>query len=76
MALPEFPDVNFWDYMFEHTPRALRWVFGILTIGIFTMLGILYRWNKEDMRRIEGRIDHIDSRIDQLITMTARKGDE
>ena len=44
------PDV--WNMIFEQTPTVLRWVMGILTLGIFTLASILYKWHREDMERV------------------------
>lgn len=63
MPSSEGPDV--WHLIFEQTPPVLRWVLGILTLGIFTVLGILYRWSREDLRRVESRITHLEGRLDR-----------
>jgi len=56
------PDV--WQLLFEQTPVIIRGLLGVLTLGLFTVAGILYRWHQADMRRIEGRIDKIEEKMD------------
>ena len=48
------PDV--WNLLFEQTPVIVRWALGVLTLGLFTVTGILYRWNRQDIQRIDSRI--------------------
>ena len=57
----EQPDV--WAQLFEQTPVALRWVLGVLTLGLFTLAGVLWRWNRADLIRVEGQVH---SRMDEL----------
>lgn len=45
------PDI--WTLLFEQTPIVLRFALGVLTLGIFTLLGVLYRWNRRDMEKLE-----------------------
>jgi hypothetical protein len=59
------PQVDIWHLLFEQTPVLLRGVLGFLTLGLFTLAGILYRWHLEDMRRIESRMDKIEDRMDE-----------
>ena len=62
MANPT-PDV--WNLLFEQTPVLIRGLLGVLTLGLFTLAGILYRWNKADMARIENRMDNMEKRMDE-----------
>lgn len=57
------PDV--WQLLFEQTPVFIRGLLGVLTLGLFTLAGILYRWHKADMERIEKRIDKIETKMDE-----------
>ena len=66
MPVDKSPDI--WALIFEQTPQALRWVLGISTLGVFTLLSVLYRWHRADVRRIEDRIDHLEHRIDRHMT--------
>lgn len=69
------PDV--WSMIFDQTPVILRWVMGILTIGIFTLASILYKWHREDMARVReqqqadmdqtrSNINRVHQRIDEV----------
>lgn len=62
MPVDKQPDI--WALIFEQTPTTLRWIFGVLTLGVFTLLSVLYRWHRADMRRIESRIDNLEGRLD------------
>lgn len=53
--------------IFEQTPVLLRVVLGVLTLGIFTLAGMLWRWNRTDLKRVEdqmhGRMDKMEGQI-------------
>lgn len=55
------PDI--WTLLFEQTPLVLRWVLGVLSVGLFTMASYIYRRNQHRMRDIE---DHIDKKIREV----------
>ncbi|MCH4563362.1 hypothetical protein MKP05_09490 [Halomonas sp. EGI 63088] len=55
---PKLPDV--WQMIFEQTPAVLRWALGILTLGIFSLAGLLYRWHRDDLRAVHRRIDRLE----------------
>ena len=63
MNTPNQPDV--WQLLFEQTPVIIRGLLGVLTLGLFTVAGILYRWHQADMRRIEHRMDKIEESMDK-----------
>ena len=44
--MPVDKDPDIWALIFEQTPQALRWVLGVATLGVFTLLSILYRWHR------------------------------
>lgn len=56
------PDV--WQLIFEQTPTVLRWVLGVLTLGIFTLAGVLYKWHRQDLAEVHQRIDMMDERFE------------
>ena len=60
-------DIDIWSALFEQTPRIVRWLLGFLTLGIFTLLGVLYRWHREDMRRVHERVDQLEHRLDDRL---------
>lgn len=62
MSDPQLPDV--WQLIFEQTPALLRAVLGILTLGIFTLAGVLYRWHRDDLRAVHRRIDRLEQTMD------------
>ena len=49
------PDV--WTMLFEQTPTIVRWLLGVLTMGLFTLGGVIYKINKRDMEKLNGDID-------------------
>lgn len=55
------PDV--WHLVFEQTPPVLRWVLGVLTLGVFTLAGVLYRLNRESMNQVHKRVDRLEVRM-------------
>lgn len=57
------PDISIWYLLYEQTPPVLRWVLGVLTFGIFTLIGYLYKRDRRTMARVE---DRLDKRIDSL----------
>lgn len=70
MPVDKQPDI--WPLVFEQTPQALRWALGVATLGVFTLLSILYRWHRADVRRIEERIDHLEGRLDTHMSTQTR----
>lgn len=44
---------NLWVMLFEQTPLVFRWIFGILTLGIFWLLKAIYESHKARVNRIE-----------------------
>ena len=63
--MPVDKDPDIWALIFEQTPQALRWVLGVATLGVFTLLSVLYRWNQRNMDRVEGRITRLEERMDE-----------
>lgn len=55
-------ETNVWEAIFEHTPPVLRWVLGVLTLGVFTLAGVLWRWNRADLKRVEDKLDQVAAR--------------
>lgn len=59
------PDI--WYLMFEQTPIVIRWLLGVLTLGTFTVIGILWRWSRKDIDQIQRRqsddIQSLHSRV-------------
>jgi hypothetical protein len=67
---PKTPDI--WELVFQQTPTIIRWMLGILTMGIFTLAGVLYRWHRDDMRDLHDRVDRLDSHLVAQHTETTR----
>ena len=67
MTTPNPPDV--WHLVFEQTPPAIRWVLGVATLGLFTLAGMLWRWQRRDVERVErqvhARMDRVESKVDE-----------
>lgn len=62
------PDI--WQLMFEQTPTIIRWVLGVLTLGIFTLATVLYKWHREDLNKVHIRINELDQRFEHRQEMT------
>ena len=67
---PKTPDV--WTLVFQQTPTIIRWMLGILTLGIFTLASVLYRWHRDDMRALYDRVDRLDRRLTAQHTETTQ----
>ena len=69
MADPKV-DYDVWDAVFNQTPVVIRWILGALTLGVFTLAGALYRWNRQDVQSIADKQtienDRVHNRIDRL----------
>jgi len=50
-GMDETPDI--WALIFEQTPQAIRWLLGALTLGLFTLASLIWRWHRDEMQRIE-----------------------
>lgn len=68
--------IDVWDAIFNQTPTVLRWALGMLTMGVFTLAGILYRINRNDLEQItrqqkadvkemHDRMDRFENKLDQ-----------
>lgn len=64
--------IDVWDMIFNQTPLILRWLLGILTLGLFTLASVLYRWHRADMREMHSRVDRLEERMDQRHAETNR----
>ena len=63
MLEPKLPD-NVWEALFEQTPAILRYVLGVLTLGLFSLAGVLYRWHRDDLAQVNERIDRLERVMD------------
>ncbi|SDO72193.1 hypothetical protein SAMN04487957_110123 [Halomonas shengliensis] len=71
MLDPKDP-VDVWQLVFEQTPAVLRWVLGVLTMGIFTLAGVLYRWHRDDLKEVHVRMDRLEKRMEERHAETNR----
>lgn len=62
MIEPKLPD-NVWEQLFEQTPLIFRYVMTTLTLGIFALAGVLYRWHRDDMKGVNERIDRLEKTV-------------
>ena len=53
-----------WEMLYTQTPVALRAVLGFVTLGLFTLAGILYRWHRADIQAVHDRMDRLEKRLD------------
>ena len=77
--------IDVWDLLFNQTPTVLRWALGVLTLGVFTLASVLYRWHRADMKEMHDRVDRLEERMDVRhaetnrylieIAQNTRKGD-
>lgn len=70
MGDPKTPDV--WQLVFEQTPTVIRAALGVMTLGIFTLAGVLYRWHRDDLKEVHDRVDRLEQRIEAQHTETNR----
>lgn len=70
MPDPRNPDI--WHMVFEQTPPAIRWVFGVLTFGVFTLLSVIYKWSRDDMQKVYARMDHLEATMEKRHAETNR----
>lgn len=61
MAMPNSSDPNVWELVFNQTPPVLRWLLGALTLGLFTLASVLYRWHRADMAEMHARMDRMET---------------
>jgi len=53
------PDV--WHLLFVQLSPALRWLFGVVTLGLFSIAGILWARQERNVQRIEQQLhDRMD----------------
>ena len=70
MADPKTPDI--WTLLFDQTPVIIRAALGLLTLGIFTLAGVLYRWHRDDLREVHDRVDRLEHVMDERHQETNR----
>lgn len=70
MVDPKTPDI--WTLLFDQTPTIIRAALGILTLGIFTLAGVLYRWHRDDLREVHDRVDRLEKVMDSRHQETNR----
>ena len=59
--MPNSSDLNIWEMVFNQTPTVLRYALGVLTLGLFTLAGVLYRFHRADMIEMHRRIDRMEA---------------
>ena len=66
-------DANVWEMLFEHTPTPIRWALTVLSLGLFALAGMLWRWNRADLARVERKIEEVrDTQREQVHTLHQR----
>lgn len=70
--MPDLKTFDIWEEIFEQTPVVFRYVMGVLTLGIFTLAGVLYRWHRDDLREVHDRVDRLEKVMDQRHQETNR----
>lgn len=70
-----------WDLMFEQTPVVIRWALGVTLLAIMSLVGLIYKRLRADIKRLHSRIDGVETRIDTdfrelntSLLMVARNG--
>lgn len=71
MSAPEEPDI--WYLLFEQLPPVVRWILGVLTLGLFSLAGMLWRWQVRNVERVE---QQIHARMDREMRLLHTKLDE
>ena len=61
MPVENITEPSVWEKLFEQTPRIIRYALAVLTLGVFALAGLVWRWNREDVRRVEEKIDRTDA---------------
>lgn len=70
-----------WDLMFEQTPIVIRWFLGAMLVAIMSLVGLVYKRLRADIKRLHARIDGVETRMDNdfrefntSLLMVARNG--
>lgn len=64
------PDV--WAQLFDELPVIIRGILGVFTFGIFTLAGMLWRWSRQDVKRVEERLEATEKRIERRLERIER----
>ena len=63
-------DINIWKLLYEQTPLIIQYLLGVLTLGIFTLVGVIYKRTARELEHVEdrvgNRIDNTNERINNL----------
>lgn len=68
------PDI--WQLMFEQTPTIIRFMLGVLTLGIFTIAGVLYKWHRDDLSKVHDRVDRLEQTLEKRHEHVYQRMDE
>lgn len=71
---PRDPDI--WQLMFDQTPAIIRFVLGVLTLGIFTIAGVLYKWHRDDLQKVHERVDRLERMLEERHAHVYQRMDE
>ncbi len=71
---PRDPDI--WQLMFDQTPTIIRFILGLLTIGIFTIASVLYKWHREDLKEVHQRVDRLEQTLEERHAHVYQRMDE
>lgn len=63
-------DINVWRMLLEQIPPLIRTIISVLAVGVSTLIGVLWRWQRRDIERLENRIDRLEQHIDQRFEET------
>ena len=65
MPVENMAEMGAWEKLYEQTPTILRYVIGVLSLGIVTMITTYWRWSRkqirEELSRVEQKIDQTDA---------------
>ena len=75
MPVENITEPSVWEKLFEQTPRIIRYALAVLTLGVFALAGLVWRWNREDVRRVEQKIDRTEAARRQEIGELHRRID-
>lgn len=69
MPDPSGNDPDIYRLIFEQTPRIIQWILGVLTLGLFSIAGWLWRMQTQNVERVERqvheRMDRVEGNLNQ-----------
>lgn len=67
---------EFWLSVYESAPALIKWALWVLSLGLITLLGTLWRWHRREIERLERSVESAHQRVDENISTLQKRVDD